>query len=98
MISILDRYLNDPQFHVLVDSMVSYLKELQYSPSELKEAVTLACIKFEAKEQYKESSEPDIPKDTFIAEDYFVRKLIEDHCKKFLREPEHPNDLDQPDI
>ncbi len=38
-----DRYLNDPSFKSLVDSMVSYMYQSGYSPSEMREATEMAC-------------------------------------------------------
>lgn len=41
------RYLNDPEFHALVDMMLSYIVRCQYTPSEMREASMMACIKWE---------------------------------------------------
>jgi len=42
-----DRYYNDPQFHALVDMMVSHIINCKYTPSEMREAAILASIKYE---------------------------------------------------
>jgi len=36
------RYLNDPEFKVLVDSLLRLIKNCQFTPFELKQALTLA--------------------------------------------------------
>jgi hypothetical protein len=38
------RYLNDPVFHIIVDSMRGLLRSARLTPSEIREAVMLACI------------------------------------------------------
>jgi hypothetical protein len=42
-----DRYQRDPLFHRLVDLMCHQITELQLTPTEMREAAMLACIKFE---------------------------------------------------
>ena len=43
-----DRYMRDPAFKVLVDSMVAAIQQCQYSPSEMREAALLASIRYES--------------------------------------------------
>ena len=44
-----ERYTRDPQFHHIVDMLESLLHKAEYTPSELREAVMLAAIHYEAK-------------------------------------------------
>jgi hypothetical protein len=37
------RYHNDPNFQTLVDFMVNHLRTNEYTPTEMREAVVLAC-------------------------------------------------------
>jgi len=41
------RYLSDPVFRNLVDMMVHTIRELQFSPGEIREAAIFADIKFQ---------------------------------------------------
>lgn len=41
------RYMRDPLFHRLVDIMEHEIEVLRLTPTELREAAMLACIKFE---------------------------------------------------
>lgn len=42
-----ERYLSDPQFHILVDVMEKHIRDAEYTPSEIREAAVLACIHYE---------------------------------------------------
>lgn len=42
-----ERYKNDPVFHALVDQIYSQLRDSRFTPSELREALMLACVMFE---------------------------------------------------
>lgn len=39
-----EKYYNDPEYAALVKSMVSYIHQCKYTPSELREAAVLASI------------------------------------------------------
>jgi len=41
------RYMNDAEFHALVDMMVKMIFDYQYTPSEMREAAMFACVKAE---------------------------------------------------
>ena len=42
-----DRYRNDPQFKQLVDQMIAHIMNLDYTPSEMRDAAMLASIHVE---------------------------------------------------
>jgi len=42
-----DRYLNDVYYKTLVDTMVSYIDQCKFTPSEMREASILASIIYE---------------------------------------------------
>lgn len=41
------RYRDDPQFHALVDTMYASICALNYTPSEMRDAVMLAALKYD---------------------------------------------------
>lgn len=47
MDKVLRRFYDDPVFHAVVMAMESVLVKYQLSPSEMREAVMLACVNFE---------------------------------------------------
>jgi len=47
MQSIEYRYKNDTQVHALVDMLTSYIYNLQFTPSEIRECAMLAAINYE---------------------------------------------------
>ncbi len=44
-----EKYMNDPQYARLVDTLESFIRQAQFTPSEVREAAMLACIKYEMK-------------------------------------------------
>ena len=44
-----ERYLNDANYHALVNHLESFIELANYTPSELREACILACINYESK-------------------------------------------------
>jgi hypothetical protein len=47
MMSIEQRYLNDPLVRALVDSLEQYIRELKLTPTEIRECAMLAAIRYE---------------------------------------------------
>lgn len=43
----LEKYQNDPEYHQLVNMLESFIERAQFTPSEMREAVVLACINYE---------------------------------------------------
>lgn len=42
-----EKYMNDPQYRALVDVLHGYIAQAQFTPSEVREAAMMACIKYE---------------------------------------------------
>ena len=42
-----EKYMEDPYYHALIDTMFDYMEEARFSPSELIQAVVLASVLFE---------------------------------------------------
>lgn len=47
MMSVRDRYQNDPKFHALVDMMHAAIDRADFTPTEIREAAMLAQIIYE---------------------------------------------------
>jgi hypothetical protein len=47
MLSPQERYRDDPQFRQLVDWLTAFVHQAAFTPSELREAAILACIRYE---------------------------------------------------
>jgi len=41
------KYMSDPQYSALVNTMLNYIEAAHYTPSEVREAAVLACILYE---------------------------------------------------
>ena len=42
-----DKYMNDPEYHALVNMLESFIHQARFTPSELREASILASINYE---------------------------------------------------
>lgn len=47
MMTMYDRYMNDPQFHSLVIAMYTYIIQGNFTPTEIREAAMMAQILYE---------------------------------------------------
>lgn len=48
-----ERYLRDPIFHMMVDTMYGFIERTEMTPTEVREAVILACLMFEERRMRK---------------------------------------------
>ena len=42
-----EKYMNDPEYHRLVEMLEQFVEHARFTPSELREASVLACINYE---------------------------------------------------
>jgi hypothetical protein len=47
MMTVEERYLNDSEFHNLVDLLETMIRRYQFTPSEIREAAMFAAIRYE---------------------------------------------------
>ena len=52
MMSAETRYRDDNQFRALVDKMEHMVQDLQFTPSEMRDAAMLACLHFEMRRPF----------------------------------------------
>jgi len=55
-----EKYYNDPNYNSLVKVLLSQIQKCQFTPSELREAVILACILYE-EQNVREMVAPGYP-------------------------------------
>lgn len=53
-----DKYMNDPEYHQLVDTLEHFIERAQFTPSELREAAILACINYEMRHVREQTIDP----------------------------------------
>ena len=53
-----EKYMNDPQYHNLVTMLEKFIDQAQFTPSELREAVVLACINYEMRNIQGQAIDP----------------------------------------
>jgi len=61
MLTAEERYQSDPEFHSLVDLIYQFIEKTQFTPSELREAVMLAAIRYEMTRTYPSMCCPKHP-------------------------------------
>lgn len=70
-----EKYMNDSEYHALVDVLESFVERARFTPSELREASVLACINYEMRHIRETNCNID-PRveDAFRTLDKFVSK------------------------
>ncbi len=74
-----DKYLNDPQYHHLVDMLEHLIDDARFTPSELREACILASINYEMRHIRDRVMPPDVLSafgvlESFIHKENFPKK------------------------
>jgi hypothetical protein len=55
-----EKYMNDPEYHRLVDMLGQFIEAARFTPSELREACVLACINYEMRHVRDMQIEPRV--------------------------------------
>lgn len=53
-----EKYMNDPEYHHLVNMLESLIEQARFTPSELREACILACINYEMRHVRQHTIDP----------------------------------------
>jgi len=66
-----EKYMNDPEYNYLVNTLEKMIEQARFTPSELREAVILACINYEMRHVREMSIDPRV-EDALMVLDNFV--------------------------
>ena len=55
-----EKYMNDPEYHELVNVLESFIERARFTPSELREAAVLACINYEMRNVRESNIDPRV--------------------------------------
>ena len=68
-----EKYLNDPEYHQLVCMLEQFVERARFTPSEMREAVVLACINYEMRHVRGQTIDPRAA-EAFMVLDQFVTR------------------------
>lgn len=69
-----DKYMNDPEYHALVNMLESFIERTQFTQSELREACVLACINYEMRHVREMTIDPRTADALRILDEFTERK------------------------
>jgi len=68
-----EKYMNDPEYHNLVNMLEQFIERARFTPSELREASILACINYEMRHVREMTIDPRM-EEAFRVLDEFVER------------------------
>lgn len=66
--------MNDPEYHQLVRMLESFVERAQFTPSELREAVVLACINYEMRHVREQNIDPRAVEAFRVLDEFTTRR------------------------
>lgn len=69
-----DKYMNDPEYHALVNMLENFIERAQFTPSELREACVLACINYEMRHVREMTIDPRAAEAFRVLDEFTTRK------------------------
>lgn len=69
-----DKYLNDPEYHRLVNMLESFIESARFTPSELREASVLASINYEMRHIRQSTIDPRAAEAFRVLNEFAIRK------------------------
>jgi hypothetical protein len=68
-----EKYMNDPEYYRLVNTLEQLIEQARFTPSELREACVLASINYEMKHIRNHNIDPRV-QNAFITLNKFIEK------------------------
>ena len=69
-----EKYMNDPEYHRLVDMLEQFVDSARFTPSELREASVLACINYEMRHVRDMTIDPRTEQAFMVLDEFVSRK------------------------
>jgi len=69
-----EKYMNDPEYHSLVNAMEHFIERANFTPSEMREAVVLACINYEMRHVRERTIDPKAAEAFRILDEFTTRR------------------------
>lgn len=69
-----EKYMNDPEYHNLVNMLESFIERAHFSPSEMREACVLACINYEMRHIREKTIDPKCAEAFRILDEFTTRR------------------------
>lgn len=69
-----EKYMNDPEYHRLVEFLESFIEHARFTPSELREAAVLASINYEMRHVREQTIDPRTEAALRILDEFTARR------------------------
>jgi hypothetical protein len=69
-----EKYMNDPDYHRLVEVLESFIDQARFTPSELREAAVLASINYEMRHVREQTIDPRTSEALRILDEFTTRR------------------------